>query len=732
MERVRGSTEPDAPRIVTLPPESYLLRCPVLLLATLAALAAPAEPWPGIPTELSVIPVGGTAGADNLGSRGAWVVARPLIDGIPVEIAARSRLDRQGLTRREWLPALPATHARGTVIDRVTVVNTALRRFPGTKATAALTWIPVSGVLRRFWIVDVVPEVPMRGYVRPRMTLDAETGAIVAVEERSIFAAPRGYAYRYNPIVDTDLEDVPLAGAADELANELMAVRQCSDVGEIVDVDAPTGTWPVHVCTIASPASPVDGNYYFDPVPWAVDPASDEDEFVASHVFWNVRRGLDWFSDHGWEPQPGFDRYLWITVNQRYPNYWSVDVLSDPRGALAPYDNAFYSFEPRGLVFGQGASADFGYDADVVMHELGHFIVDSRGGPHSSVPDAYGFPVDGGALNEAFADYFSCAIQGDPVPGEYVFSDGTYGRNLSGSLTCADRYGEAHYDGEPFAQALWTFRMTLVDESERDTFDQALLDSLTGIGEYATFAGAVSVIVSEVGDVMGAAAAEVLAHEFSARGFDDCVPIVDVAMPGPIVFRSFTWVPAWFDAWLTPVPGRLQFRADIPDGGATLVLRGTQSEYRGLDLWEENEPKDLGIVGRSGDSLKWEWEESPPTVVPAGYLWTHDGETVATFARTYTSEDRSDPVHYFTHTYEARWTVREAGPFVFQFTNDAGRDAKISDLALSVVPLERSGCGCSAYREPLLSPLILVCVSVVRRRALRSPARRRGAGDGPF
>jgi MYXO-CTERM domain-containing protein len=697
----------------------------ILLLATLRALAAPVAPWPGVPTESSVVPVGGRAGSDGLGPRGAWVVARPVIDGIPVEIHARVRLDAQGAVRRVWRPALPPAQAQGPIVDEVGATAVALRRFPGTATGAALGWRRVGGGLRRFWTVDVLSAVPMRGFLRPRVTIDAETGAIAAIEERAVSALPRGHAYRFNPIVEPEIEDVPLAGATDELASQLMAVRQCADLGNTVEVDALGIPLQVHVCTVVAPAQPIDGDYYHEPVPWPPDPAADEDAFVAANVFWNVRRGLDWFAAHGWEPKPYFDRYLWITVNQRYPNYRSGDVLGDPRGPLVPYDNAFfssgdgiYTSEGGEIVFGQGNVADYGYDADVILHELGHFIVDSRDGPQFSSIDAHGYSIEGQALNEAFADYFSSVITGDPVHGEYVNSDGSRARNLSGTSTCAHRFGEPHYDGEPFAQALWTFRTSLADDVARDTFDAALVDSLTGIGEDATFALAVEVIGAEVADVLGADAGDALAAEFVARGLDECVPIVEV-VPSPFVFRTLSEVPPRWEAWLSPVPGLVQFRVEVPAGGATLVLRGWQSHYRGLDPWLDNEPNDLDVVGRSGDSLTWAYGETTATD-SYGYIWTHDGEPVATFARTGTREHPTDPADYYAYTYEARWTVREPGTFVFQLTNDVDREAWVRDLTLALVPLEEpAGCGCAASPEPM-SPIFLVgAVAVAARRRRR-------------
>jgi hypothetical protein len=74
------------------------------------------------------------------------------------------------------------------------------------------------------------------------------------------------------------------------------------------------------------------------------------------------------------------------------------------------------------MIFGQGHEVDFGYDGEVVYHELGHGMVslltpDGLGG-RKERPD--GLLADAGGLNEAVSDYFSVMLANDPELGDYV------------------------------------------------------------------------------------------------------------------------------------------------------------------------------------------------------------------------------------------------------------------------------------------------------------------------
>ena len=97
-------------------------------------------------------------------------------------------------------------------------------------------------------------------------------------------------------------------------------------------------------------------------------------------------------------------------------------------------------------------------------------------------------------MNEGLADYFSSAIGGDPLVGEYggrnipgnTAAEGAV-RDLTNKDLCADdRWGEVHQDSQPFSASLWAARVAVAgdpkaagfDAAKAKTFDAAVLAAI--------------------------------------------------------------------------------------------------------------------------------------------------------------------------------------------------------------------------------------------------------------
>lgn len=631
--------------------------------------------------------------------RGGVVVVQPTLDGTPVDLSHRVRVDARGGVRHVSVQPLPPAVSAGPPLPAGRALELVRGRF-GAAAHARLSWIPSGPRLRRVWTVDLGGPVPGLPQARPLVRLDAATGLLLGIDDGAVHQeAPLARAYLTNPVLQPDPVEValPLAGAA--LSDARVELSQCRDLGEVQTWIIDDRVWDFHVCTGVPAAGPVGGHYLYPPVPYPDDPARDEDDFAAPHTYHNVHLGLQWFDALGWAPIEGFDPRLVVTVNRRITDLWSEETASDPSKPLAPYDNAYSSggyldwqdeWVPPALVFGQGEAFDYSYDADVIHHELGHFIVKSQGGPSFSLDTDYGPSVEANALNEAFADYFSAAIQGEPELGEYVAGDRGVVRDLSGDATCAeDLYGEPHYDGQPFSQALWGFRRSL-PQADRATFDAVVLDSLATMGMIPTFAQAAGVLIDLADERLGAG--DALAAAFDARGVRDCPPILPV-VPADEPFRRFTYVPASYE-WGTigPKPGYLQFAVEIPEGGARVDLTFEQPEYLGLDPYGDEEPRELVVVGQRGERIAWTVDTEEAEVELDGEVytflvdaWRSDARPVAVTARVggEPSEDGRD----WLHRYAARWEVKNGGRYVFQLTNPHPREAVALDLAVALSPL---------------------------------------------
>ena len=118
------------------------------------------------------------------------------------------------------------------------------------------------------------------------------------------------------------------------------------------------------------------------------------------------------------------------------------------------YDNAFW--DGYGTYFGTGAQFDnFAMYSDVIYHEYTHGVTQYVYGEHD-LP-YYG---QSGAMNEAWSDYVSCTINGDPYEAEYIGgSFNSWFRNLESHYVFPRDWGnEVHFDSQFISAPLWTLR----------------------------------------------------------------------------------------------------------------------------------------------------------------------------------------------------------------------------------------------------------------------------------
>jgi MYXO-CTERM domain-containing protein len=268
-----------------------------------------------------------------------------------------------------------------------------------------------------------------------------------------------------------------------------------------------------------------------------------------------------------------------MLANFRY----SAIAVSYPDLSYGPLNNAYYTNQcdaEKGptMIFGQGSAVDFGFDGDVVYHELGHGMVShlTPNGLSSrrSRPDAS--LVDAGGLNEAFADYFSVMVAEDPLLGDYVarFWAG-YGeaiRNHETTKVCpSNTIGQVHNDGEPFMAALWAVRKRVGPK-----LDYVFIEALTRLPNDSDLETAAYTFleVAEERRAEGEWSAEDMEHLIRAldtRGLFDCPRVITDA-EAVEAGRSMYLRPK--STSVTPFfPGPMQLRHEIPQGSDNLIVR---------------------------------------------------------------------------------------------------------------------------------------------------------------
>lgn len=169
--------------------------------------------------------------------------------------------------------------------------------------------------------------------------------------------------------------------------------------------------------------------------------------------------------------------YYWITEAQKYIqnlgfgstlrpiNMESQDVRINQLG----YDNSFSWDKKDYLRFGKGG-VDDAEDAEVILHEYGHAMLDSQSTPFG----AFGASLEAGAIHEGFGDYFAvtvsdviaptadptCVADWDSV--SYTSSEPHCLRRVDQDLYYPDDLnGRVHHDGQIWSRALWDIRNAL-------------------------------------------------------------------------------------------------------------------------------------------------------------------------------------------------------------------------------------------------------------------------------
>ncbi|MFA5479201.1 MAG: M36 family metallopeptidase [Candidatus Muiribacteriota bacterium] len=118
------------------------------------------------------------------------------------------------------------------------------------------------------------------------------------------------------------------------------------------------------------------------------------------------------------------------------------------------YDNAFFSPWGQYFAFGEGTKFNIlSREASVIYHEYTHAVSYQMAG--------LGTMGEGGAMNEAFSDYFGNTITNDPEIGEWVVNkmNRPYLRScINNVMYPEDMKNECHHDSQVYSAALWKIR----------------------------------------------------------------------------------------------------------------------------------------------------------------------------------------------------------------------------------------------------------------------------------
>jgi len=264
---------------------------------------------------------------------------------------------------------------------------------------------------------------------------------------------------------------------------------------------------------------------------------------------------------------------------------------------------------------------DFAYDGSIVFHEFAHAVI------HTYKPnlEQYGHDAQGGhampgALNEAFADYFSASFSGDPAIAQYGSAGAVGGetglRDLAASKKCPDDIaGEVHDDSYPFSTALWAIRSTVVatvGASAVPTYDRLLWQAVSSADDDETFARMAERVLDGVEAEFGASVRATAAGVFASRAVIDCArvfPLSLVSSSGAVSTQTKARLQMPTPAQLglaSLAPAAVQFRVEVPKGTAGFRVRWDQASL--IDASFGGEPVQLSVLAFEDDApVEWRY-----------------------------------------------------------------------------------------------------------------------------
>ncbi|HSA20940.1 MAG TPA: hypothetical protein P5076_05775 [Myxococcota bacterium] len=365
----------------------------------------------------------------------------------------------------------------------------------------------------------------------------------------------RGYAYPQNPT----------RGSWEEV--ELLYLTSLEHLsGEHVEVYNCTGS-AAGSCTPVQLAAPdANGDYLIVPEN-ENDPNLNSDLFVEVQGYYAINTVRDYFVGLGADPSP-------LKVGVNYP----MRYTDGPNAFYSPQEASFQN--GPAIMMGQWTTIDLAVDNDVIFHEYGHHVFGEFSQAGMFDMDPYGPVFWGLALNEATADYFSCAALEDPILGEYFASrlpqalPKGYLRIVDNDYTCPDGlYGEGHDDGMVWSGFLWEVR-TLLGEA---IVDPLYLDVIAAFPQDIDIPTATQTFLTRSALVLDATQQGQVQDIATRRGLPGCERFITLTPEGHTGLVIGKEMLGQYGNMVAFVPAELHYKAELPAEATALTVEWTVS-----------------------------------------------------------------------------------------------------------------------------------------------------------
>lgn len=424
------------------------------------------------------------------------------------------------------VPLKASSLAQGIAVDPTPTISLAgalvaadLARYPVHHGSLAV--LPM-GSGRLVWDIRVLTPDDLL-----QVLVDAHSGQQLA--RRSTIRRATGRIYAQNPVRTPETSDVELfsldpGAVLTGFEGSLQVFNQES--GSLYGNDL--------VGTQVGPSSGED--FLYDPP----DSASDaEDGFAQVNAFYHLSAARSYFEALTGEDM-GADAW-WLAGLTNYHD-------SSMGGAV---DNAAFvdmgqldgsgEFEgaPNLIFIGQGSKVDFAVDADVFVHESGHYVtknaIDYNQG--QLYYNELGLSPWGGSIDEGISDYFAISLFNDPVLGEAALSPFHAERDLSAqdSHCPEDIVGEVHEDGKLIGELGWALHEAYGPDAA-DAMMWGATSLLTSDASFADFAAGVRELGAELLDAGEIDSLDPLESALAAGGLDHCEVVQELGTD-PLVLK---------------------------------------------------------------------------------------------------------------------------------------------------------------------------------------------------
>jgi uncharacterized protein (TIGR03382 family) len=312
-----------------------------------------------------------------------------------------------------------------------------------------------------------------------RSFVDGETGKVLLRQNLRSYATAPGSVYEVSPVEDL-ASLCPLAANGSHTICKTptsVTVLNLVDTTKLVGTQTqtfncdgknqPTARSGLTTCAQILPqnggfALPVDSAF-----------TSKTDDFSAVMAYVHLDEHVTFFKtlDPTLPPADTTDPGHPLAIRGSMPGL--VNNLSGGK----PLENAFFSGSLDAMVFGQGATSDYSYDATVMYHEYTHGVVFAWGGYGQDIVALGGFD-ESSALNEGTADSMAVSETGHSEIGAFIgakestpaetlrdMNDPNANRSCQGNGTQVSQFGfdgvvngfdgEVHDDGEIWNGFYW-------------------------------------------------------------------------------------------------------------------------------------------------------------------------------------------------------------------------------------------------------------------------------------